>query len=278
VLPVAKVRIPIPDDVASLVLFNSDRTCCVCRRDGLVVQLHHIDEDPSNNAPENLAALCFQCHDDTQIKGGFGRKLDSHQVLRYRDDWHNSVQAQRETIAQRAGLRMVLGVAGMITSPGLPDTPPDIATLRVYFNALPAMVKAAYGNSRQLWNTGVTSKMRQGNYDLIHLLQLVLSTLARWFPPGHFCEGDPQLYFGAVTASRFTWHRSVFEVGGHGTGGTIVGIHAGGQVIADLETMVQDMVCFFSLNLGVDGFDYKKWKEDWEAASALIIASPDERA
>jgi hypothetical protein len=64
------------------------------------VQIHHIDDDPSNNEIRNLAPLCFDCHSETQIKGGFGRKLDADQVYLYRDDWVRFVFQQRQ-----AGLR-----------------------------------------------------------------------------------------------------------------------------------------------------------------------------
>lgn len=78
-----------------MVLFESDRTCCVCRVKGKPVQIHHIDDNPSNNWRSNLAVLCFDCHRDTQITGGFDRKLDADQVILYRDDWHRVVIFQR---------------------------------------------------------------------------------------------------------------------------------------------------------------------------------------
>lgn len=85
-------------------LFLSDRTCCVCRvRDPRkILQIHHIDEDPSNNSRQNLAVLCGQCHNETQIRGGFGRKLDAEQVILYRDDWLRQV-AQRRGSREAAG-------------------------------------------------------------------------------------------------------------------------------------------------------------------------------
>ena len=90
-----KKRTEIPRDVAARILFLSDRTCCVCRVSGKPVQLHHIDEDPGNHAIDNLAVLCLDCHRDTQIRGGFDRKLDSDQIVLYRADWQRLVTQQR---------------------------------------------------------------------------------------------------------------------------------------------------------------------------------------
>jgi hypothetical protein len=68
----------------------------VCRDRHKPVQIHHIDEDPSNGEPDNLAVLCFDCHRKTQLKGGFDRKLDAAQIRRYRSDWYIRVELGRE--------------------------------------------------------------------------------------------------------------------------------------------------------------------------------------
>ena len=92
-----KQRTEISSDIAAQVLFESDRTCCVCRARGKPVQLHHIDDDPSNSAAQNLAVLCFDCHWQTQIRGGFDRKLDAAQVRIYKADWSKRLQAKRSS-------------------------------------------------------------------------------------------------------------------------------------------------------------------------------------
>lgn len=90
-----RTRTEIPPEVAARLLFLSDRTCCVCRVRGKPVQIHHLDENPSNHDPANLAVLCFDCHRGTQLTGGFDRKLDGHQVALYRDDWQQLVAQER---------------------------------------------------------------------------------------------------------------------------------------------------------------------------------------
>lgn len=97
-----KARVEIPREVAARVLFLSDRTCCVCREEGKPVQIHHIDDDPSNNALSNLSVLCFDCHRETQIRGGFDRKLDADQVVLFRDDWHALVSQRRAGESHRS--------------------------------------------------------------------------------------------------------------------------------------------------------------------------------
>lgn len=55
-----KSRISIPTKVAEKVLREFNHRCAKCGADN--PQLHHIDEDPSNNDPLNLIPLCPNCH------------------------------------------------------------------------------------------------------------------------------------------------------------------------------------------------------------------------
>lgn len=95
IVPEKSGRIEIPQGVAAELLFLADRTCCVCRQRLRPVQIHHIDGDPTNSTLENLAVLCFDCHRETQIRGGFDRKLDAAQVRLYKADWNRRIEASR---------------------------------------------------------------------------------------------------------------------------------------------------------------------------------------
>src|ERR1700687_5108425 len=99
-------RVQIPSADAAKVLFETDYTCCVCRERGKPVQIHHIDEDPSNSNEENLSVLCLICHDKTQIRGGFGRQLNANLVLEYRQDWLDRVRQRRDKADEIASRRM----------------------------------------------------------------------------------------------------------------------------------------------------------------------------
>ena len=100
-----KLRIPIPPDVAAETLFRSDRTCCVCHIPDRQVQIHHINDDPSDNGPHNLAVLCLECHGQTQITGGFGRRLNANLVILYRDHWFAFVETRRTSELLKADQR-----------------------------------------------------------------------------------------------------------------------------------------------------------------------------
>jgi len=90
-----KKKNSIPPEIADKVLFLADRTCCVCRIPPKFVQIHHLDGNPKNNKFDNLSVLCFDCHQKTQIKGGFDRKLNANQIILYRDNWYSIVNMKR---------------------------------------------------------------------------------------------------------------------------------------------------------------------------------------
>ena len=51
-------RIAVPAKMArKLYELNAD-SCCVCKRTGVGLNIHHIDGDSSNTTEENLAVIC----------------------------------------------------------------------------------------------------------------------------------------------------------------------------------------------------------------------------
>lgn len=259
-----KTRIDIPRDTAASIQFRSDRTCCVCRERGLPTQIHHIDENPSNNDENNLSLLCLHCHDLTQIKGGFGRKLDNLQVIKYRDDWHARVQKRRDIADEIAAAHQAAPLERVLADPVRREELPSPDKLTNYIRTLSAIRRDAYNRARPLWDTGVTPKQKQGCYDVSDVLEQILTTLASWYPQYHFDGREPQDYINAMTASRFTWHKAHLEPNGMGTGGTMIGPMVAGCVMNDLEEMIVDTVSSLSMHLGY--LDYDQWHLDWQAA------------
>ena len=56
----AKARPAIPQAIREKVLKEFSHRCAVCGADN--PQLHHLDESPANNDPQNLIPLCPNCH------------------------------------------------------------------------------------------------------------------------------------------------------------------------------------------------------------------------
>lgn len=215
----------------------------------------------------NIAVLCFDCHRDTQITGGFDRKLSAGQVQRYRGDWLARVENNREARdgprhppaeRPRGEAHATGAVEAQIarTAMGTPD-------FLNYVRSLPELHRQAYKQAHLLWDTGITSEMRKGSYQVIEVLKGILLELAKYYPPNHFGP-DTVTYFDEYIKSRYSWAYKKLEPNGPGTGGTIVLVQAGGEVMNDLEEMIAGMVC--SLTSGRGDFNYTVWLEEWKKA------------
>ncbi len=263
-------------DTSARILFESDRTCCVCRMRGKPVQIHHIDGDHSNDESLNLAVLCFDCHRDTQIKGGFDRKLDSIQVILYRDDWVARVLNRRTldhgpSVLPRIIERVQLDSLAVLSEGKEPEAYTDIrssAGLELdlkMLHGLPTLLRNAYHSAEPLWDSGVTATMREGNGKVIQALLGMLEMLAQYYSPKHFEDTTPRKYFENRVTQLYDWHWKCLEPDGPGTGGTIMQVISGGQITSELRSMVEDMV--MALTTGRDDFNYQSWRKDWTGDS-----------
>ncbi len=260
-----KKRIPLDDLAAAEVLFAADRTCCKCRVTGKPVQVHHIDDDPANNDQENLGVLCLECHNETQVRGGFGRSLDSAQVRKYRDDWNERVRRRRDEADRLATEVMALAAPAAQTN----RAPVSKLPIHEYVVTLPRLRRRAYEAARHRWDTGVTSEIVEACHGVIAVLEDILAALAVYFPKGHFDAKNPRDYISELLATRFRWHRSHFEPRGHGKSGTIVNVLVAQAVLADAESMVEEMVFSLTSELeGADAFQFEGWKADWRNPDA----------
>lgn len=266
-----KIRIPIPNDLAAEILFLSDRTCCVCTTRGKQVQIHHIDENPANNTIDNLSVLCFDCHDQTMTKGGFGRKLDANQIIKYRIDWHDRVKSRKEKADEIASIQTVTGSTETVIVNYNDNedflnykTNDDPDLLKDYVQKILIVHNTQLTIAQTKWDTGVTATMNQGNYDMVDFYEEALIELSTFYPKGHFNNLQPNKYFSEVISNKFVWHRLILEPDGVGTGGAIVSTMTGGNVMNDLRHMVVDMVISLLLfyNIGVQ-IDLNRWRDEW---------------
>jgi hypothetical protein len=256
-------REPIPPDVAAKILFLSDQTCCKCREHGKSIQLHHVDGDRSNSVEGNLAVLCLQCHDDTHISGGFGRKFNQPLVIQYRDDWFERVKLRRDE-ADKLAISKYSAKPATVQSQSaeIRTEVPQETKLASYIQALPAIKKDAYQRAHKLWDTGNTPNMRRGCYDVIDVFELMLSTLLTWFPKNHFADMESQEYVSQLIASRYKWHRSRLEPTVKNRG-TMHNLDVASSVMEDLNTMVEQIA--LPLILELHGIDPDAWRTAWRA-------------
>ena len=269
----AKHRVPIPERVSAAIMFASDRTCCVCNMRGKAVQIHHIDEDPANNDPGNLAVLCLDDHDLTQISGGFGKKLSAAVVRKYRDAWLDRVQTRRKE-ADKAFVEHLAGVE-------LPDEPsvgaaegwtaPSEATLFAYIDHLPVALAAIHAAEDPQYENGTTGDANEAADKILSELELMWVYLSRWYPPGHFGEEAAQ-YINKYRAERYEFHGALLYVGGE-LHGTMTYRWPAWSTIRDMEYCVRSTVVALTR---LSSFDLPSWLERWQKSSC--DAPPKQKA
>lgn len=85
---------PTPAQRDRLIAKNSAR-CCVCKRGGIGLHLHHIDGDNSNTIDENIAVLCVEDHDQHHRPSKYRKtrhlELSSEKLLEYKQSWERFV-------------------------------------------------------------------------------------------------------------------------------------------------------------------------------------------
>ncbi len=269
-----KIRVSIPDEIAADILFLSDRTCCVCNARGKRVQIHHIDENPANNNIGNLSVLCFDCHDQTMTSGGFGRKLNANQIIKYRNEWLDRVKNRKTKADEIASLQTVTGSTETVmvhTETINVDedflnykTHDDPNILKEYLNKILIIHQAQLAIAQTKWDSGVTAIMNQGNYDMIDFYEEVLIELSAFYPKGHFNGQTPNNFFSELISSKFQWHRLVLEPEGAGTNGTIISTMTGGLVMVDLKNMIVDMVNSLIFQYEIyKQIDLNNWRKKW---------------
>jgi hypothetical protein len=76
-------------------LAKNGRMCCVCKADGVGLEIHHIDGDHSNTVDENLAVLCVVDHDAHHRPQEYRTRhleLGPAEILRCKTEWEDFVR------------------------------------------------------------------------------------------------------------------------------------------------------------------------------------------
>jgi hypothetical protein len=95
--------------------------CCVCKRYGVGVNLHHIDGDPSNTVDENLAVLCVEDHDRNHRPGAYRLRvnhleLGPEQLRQHKISWETFVVEARQPNPKVVATLAAYGSAELIHS------------------------------------------------------------------------------------------------------------------------------------------------------------------
>jgi hypothetical protein len=265
------MRVPIPSAVSAQVLFAHDRTCCVCNQPGLGVQIHHIDENPSNNDPDNLAVLCLQHHEETQIRGGFGKKLKADDIRVCRADWIARLAKRKQEADKPVISRLSQSPATELDEAFWRR--PSTEALATAIHTLPLIYEDISNRADPYLSSIVRGDMLHGASMIIDVFAESWLRLAAWLPPLHFGTMTAQEDIAAFIADCNHKNLSICEPDGPGSGGREAAIYVLGDTMMDVEGLIHNLVRKFGPML--DDFSFDDWKKRWAAVDERRIASID---
>lgn len=140
------------------------------------------------------------------------------------------------------------------------DEPTDVRL----FQSLPELKAIAHRTAQPGWDTGVTIEMRKATYDVVDFYEIIWLKLAEFYPVKQFGKGGAAAHIKSYIRERYKFHWAKHEPDGPGTGGTIVGVLTGGDVMEDLDRLIVETA---TAVVGYrDDFDFKTWHVRWAAA------------
>ena len=88
-------RPEIPPEILAKVLWANRWTCCVCRKSGLAVIAHHINQwsVSRDHSCENLAIVCLEHHAKAHTKGSLEQNLTPERIQNCKEQWETEVSS-----------------------------------------------------------------------------------------------------------------------------------------------------------------------------------------
>lgn len=132
------------------------------------------------------------------------------------------------------------------------------------FESLPELKAIALRIAQPGWDTGITMEMLKATYDVVDFYEIIWIKLAEFYPVKHFGKGGAAAHVKSYIRERYKFHWAKHEPSGPGTGGTIVGVLTGRDVIQDLDRLIVETATAI---VGYrDDFDFKVWHARWEGS------------
>lgn len=133
------------------------------------------------------------------------------------------------------------------------------------FQSLPDFKAVAAQTAQAGWDTGTTIEMRKASYDFVDFYEFAWLRLAEFYPSNHFGKDGATAYIRRHIRERYKFHWAKHEPSGVGTGGTIVGVLTGGDVLRDLDRLVVETAT--SVVGYADDFDFNAWLDRWNRSA-----------
>jgi len=185
--------------VEAALLADNSHTCCICHTDYRHVQIHHIDGNPGNNNPQNLAVVCLNCHSRVTGKEGLGKSISHLEVAEFKRRWEKECEAALKATAERRLIERAVEARTLLEVSG-----PD-ALFPLYVNSdLVKRVAARVG-----FNVG--ENVRLGEVDGLVAALKRAKLLSKRRPDKLKEHDNRKLVFERVTATKLVFPSTLLQ-------------------------------------------------------------------
>jgi hypothetical protein len=251
-------RKKIKEEDADQLLFDVDRTCCLCTLPGKAVQIHHIDGNHQNNELTNLIVLCLECHDEVTRGPSLGRGISKGYLLLKKQFWTEKVSEFRSSTLsiklEPSAVNNICLTSSEYELKGEEEVKEALYSYLTFF-------RASRAKSQIFLDVGTTASNNMAMNVMMDDAIVALASLADYFPPGHF-GASPKQYFERWARDLSGLH---FNISQRGDYGTMIGYVTASKTLTSLEAFFLEM----SETLA---FDYD-WYQDWSETVTRIFNS-----
>lgn len=259
------MRKKIADEICDLLLFECNRTCCICMLPGKDVQIHHIDQNSSNNTYENLIVLCLDCHSNVHKKGGFGRNWTEGQLQQNKEEWKERVRNRKQDADKLASIESVTGTIHQphVDPEDMEYRSIDDPLLGRYLEEILIIHQAQKKVAQLSFDTGIIMDTNLACDRLVDFYETVLVELATFYPKGHFQNKHPKIFFSEQIAARAVFQGYTLRPE---EGGFFPSMHRQFMIyryMLDVRKMVRDIVVCLIDTMPDFETDRGKWANRW---------------
>ncbi|ALL13162.1 hypothetical protein [Caulobacter henricii] len=208
--------------------------------------------------------LCLDHHNQTELKGGFARKLGPDLVRKYRDEWVATVTRGRIEIERRLNeqaQRLPQYERSFVDPSATLGENPALAD---YLDSLPDLLLATVRSLRTDLNSGVTLDVVMSSGEVVSILESMWVRLARFYADDHFGD-DPGGFLSAHLDEQLKWHSRLIEADGAGSGGTVVRVPLSNRNVEAAAKAVEDIADAL-LGLSCKSTEHVHWMARWRNA------------
>lgn len=249
------------------VLLASNKTCCVCRDRGRPVSIFALNDNgfagcPSLHSVSHEIVLCRSCHAYFRKREIIDLRPRDLVLREFNEEWLDRIRIRREQADSLVMTRLLAEQPKVLDGKRGMGADGRGEHLIRCVNRLPGLRWDLMVELMPDMNSGVTSRILSVCHRYVDVLEAIMVALSRFYAPGTFgATTEPRAHFVDHIAMLFEWHRGHLQPFGARRAQGSVRVVCAGNVIADLEAMIEDMV--MSLVGNDIRFNFSEWPKRW---------------